>query len=758
MIKAFISHSSKQKEFAQQLVELLGRDRCIIDCYDFEAAYKTVDEVYKHIDNCSIFVLLISRESLDSEWVKEEIAAASKKMSPNQLDRFWPFIIDPQLTLEDIPKWLYKDQCFNIKLFASPFVLARDIQQKFRVLIWNENPSLKALQTAFVGRNAELGHFEEKIYSSRGHRLKALLISGRPGVGKDAFTRQCLLKLGKNLETEPYHVSLDVKSNIEDFILQLNLITLTYSSEELITHLAKRSPEGKAEMAVQMLNSLYETRSVILIDDNMSCVLPNRFVSDWLIDILEDKSLNNQLGLFIKAQITPNAYVESDYPEIAHINLQPLNRGDRKKLFYQLCRLYELTNMSEKDIDFFVDKLLQSPSQIFNAVSAIRNTNILQAKADVQRLVAHGDNTIKPLIDHFRANELHWHLMIILSKFEFVSFDVLEKIYTTEENELQAAISEMMVYGIVTTFGPSDMYLRLDHYICDYVKRNHLHLPADLESNVSGVVQDLLTTTDITEDTSLYLYKLKHQIIRGHSTPENYIFPSVVIKAVMEAYNLLDYNLVINICDKVLKDFHNYYKEVENELYYWLCLSLCRTAKENPSHADRFWSTVKHIDGAEHSFLEGFYFRNTEDYSRAEKNYKKALESAPTMSRAKRELVTALLAQGKYEDAEKLAQENYEKESDNTYHIYAFFRCLVKKRPIRETDRKTMQELLRAVRDSYFSKKEEFLLSMNLEFNIYVNHKSPTEVLKDLSEAQKLFPNSTNIQRIVKEYKRRQAI
>ena len=54
MIKVFISHSSAQKDFAQQLVELLGRDRCIIDCYDFESAYKTLDEIYSAIEESTV--------------------------------------------------------------------------------------------------------------------------------------------------------------------------------------------------------------------------------------------------------------------------------------------------------------------------------------------------------------------------------------------------------------------------------------------------------------------------------------------------------------------------------------------------------------------------------------------------------------------------------------------------------------------------------------------------------------------------------
>lgn len=73
MIKAFISHSSAQKQFVIRLVEKLGRDYCILDCYDFEPAYRTLDEIYKKIDDSTVFVLLLSKDSLQSDWVKKEI-------------------------------------------------------------------------------------------------------------------------------------------------------------------------------------------------------------------------------------------------------------------------------------------------------------------------------------------------------------------------------------------------------------------------------------------------------------------------------------------------------------------------------------------------------------------------------------------------------------------------------------------------------------------------------------------------------------
>lgn len=50
----FISHSSIQKPFVEKLVEQLGKDKCIVDKYDFEAANKTYDEIIRCLNSCTL--------------------------------------------------------------------------------------------------------------------------------------------------------------------------------------------------------------------------------------------------------------------------------------------------------------------------------------------------------------------------------------------------------------------------------------------------------------------------------------------------------------------------------------------------------------------------------------------------------------------------------------------------------------------------------------------------------------------------------
>ena len=457
MIKAFISHSSEQKQFVLDLVEILGRDYCIVDCYNFNSAYQTINEIYDKIDKSTVFVLLLSKASLSSEWVKEEIRYVREKLEPGCLERFWPFIIDENLSIEECPEWMKKDKCFNLKKFKSCKILAHDIEQKFRRIIWSKNPKRKQLETLMVGRNKDIDNFENIYQSARGMNLRALVISGRDGVGKDMFISKCLDKIGGyDAESTPFYINLGNKEGIENFIIQLNLITRTYDETQLMTVLGGNTSE-KTSFAANLVNELLNTNSVISINDDLSCVLPNRKLADWLIDLVEKSNIANKLGLFIKSHKILDSFSEIEHPFFGHINLSPLDSKDRLKLFYSLLRIYNLTDISEEDVKWFVGKLLLSPSQLVKAVEALSCKPLAFVKKDINTLISWGDMQINPMVEHFFQDEESKHILIILSKLDFVSYEILENIFEERIIEVMEKMDEMIDFGIVSVFGPQEL-------------------------------------------------------------------------------------------------------------------------------------------------------------------------------------------------------------------------------------------------------------------------------------------------------------
>lgn len=746
MIKAFISHSSCQKDFAKELVERLGRDFCIIDCYNFEPAFKTLNEIYKNIEESTVFVLLLSRDSLNSDWVDKEIKHAMRRMDAYGMNRFWPYIIDDSLEVDDCPKWMKDEECFNLRKFKSPYILARDIEQKFRKILWSKNSQRKRLDTLMVGRNDDIAKFEDKFQSFTGfNKLRSLIISGREGVGKDTFAKQCMQKVGYSPETEPYYISTNPNENVEDFILYLNIISRKYNDKQL-QYLLRKSPKEKSHVVVELLNELYNTRSVVFVNDDMTCVLQNRDIPQWLKDVLTDTELNNQLGLYIMSRKSPSSFLESKYPQIAHIQLMPLSRKDRIKLFINCMRAYELKGITEEDINFFVDQLLQSPQQILQVVEALSTKPKTLVKKDIKDLVQLGDKKIQPLLAHF-SDEEQRAILIILSKIDFISYEVLEGIFEERIKEVMETIDEMMEYGIVSAFGPSDQYFRLDHYIADYIRRCHMTLSKDLDLHMQEVIEDRIAKLNtITEDTSVYLYNLKQQILSGRSAADLFLIPSIVVGTIVDIYNKQNYGLVIQICDSVLSEMRNYYEDVVRELHYWLCLALCRLQQE------RFFEEVKFFEGADYNFLMGFYYRIKTKYSQAEVYFKNALCQSKSMQRVKRELVTALLAQNKYPEALDMAKDNYKNNPENSYQIYGYFRCLVKKHNPNRDDISKLNELMTAMKHNYSDKQDELYVAMNIEYQAYIKNVPYEDLYLVIHEAKQRYPNSPNVERAIHSY------
>ena len=752
-MKAFISHSHHQSSFAVELVELLGRDNCILDKYDFEPALKTLEEVYRGIDQSSIFVLLLSKEALyDSKWVQIEIEHARHNYNVKQLDLFLPYIIDEIIGIEDIPDWMSRDECFNLRRMQSPKMLAKDIEEKKRRLVWRNKPMIKARETAFVGRNEDIDAFQNIIYSEAAKKIRGLIVSGRAGVGKDFFTRHCLLQVGKQPEYEPYRISLTSKDSIELFIVELNTICRKYNDSETKAILSG-SIKDKADAAVALLNDLYDRGEVIFIEDDMSCVNPSRHLSEWLTDITTHPSLASHLGLFVLSRVSPITYLRVSNPEVAHIQLYPLDAQDRRKLFYKYAQSYGLDEISKEDVDFFINKLVYSPNQLLFAVDAIKNNGLKRAKQDVQALVSLGDQTVRPVLERFKEGEGR-NCLVILARFEFVSFDLLKELFADTYDEVEAAIGDMLVYGIVDVFGPGQEYIRLDHYISDYITRNKLSLPSDLELLLSDVLENrLVKSSEITEDVSLYLYNVRQSILKGKGNANDFLIPSVAVKAIIDLYNKSDWHGVIRVCDKVLVDQHNYYPDVAREIIYWQCLAFCRTKNEK-----RFFENVDKIDGADNAFLRGFFFRNKQLFYDAEKKYREALSREPKMQRAKRELVSVLLAQRKYPEALDLSRENYESNKDNTYHICAYFRCLIQKHPLTRDDIEILDQLIVEVEESYSQKKESLVAAMRLEYEWLVRHAGPDAMLKRITEFEKRFPESFDVKRVAEEYRYKQSL
>ena len=123
-MKAFLSHSSSDKEFVRAVATELGRQFCIIDEQTFSTGKEFKSSIEKGLNDSSLFVLFASRAALKSAWVDFELNEAWMLRLVNKLPTSLVYIIESSVTTRDLPEWLRRAL---VRRETSAKLVARDI-------------------------------------------------------------------------------------------------------------------------------------------------------------------------------------------------------------------------------------------------------------------------------------------------------------------------------------------------------------------------------------------------------------------------------------------------------------------------------------------------------------------------------------------------------------------------------------------------------------------------------------------------------
>ena len=84
----------------------------------------------------------------------------------------------------------------------------------------------------------------------------------------------------------------------------------------------------------------------------------------------------DSLKIFISSRVKPRSSELRAYPQIIHINLPSFTKEERKRLFVNYCRYYKV-ELSNEDVEWFVNRLQSSPQQLEHAVREIKSKNAI---------------------------------------------------------------------------------------------------------------------------------------------------------------------------------------------------------------------------------------------------------------------------------------------------------------------------------------------------------------------------------------------
>lgn len=322
-MRAFISHSSKDKNFVDRLASELGRLYCVYDSFSFETGIEFKESIRRGFDNSNIFVLLASQNSLSSVWVNFEIEEAEYRLIQGALNQSLVYLIDDKTTVADIPKWLTKSK---VTYQTVPQVIARDVKYHLTNLLQNKQRSF------FIGRTKQAEELESKLLPVDGSNPpKVVFVSGLSGIGRRSFiynTVPRLLQFHKFVEFR-----IQEGDNLQDLAIRIADRVELYSSFDdfklLASEIQSLSDEKACKRIISNLQKIEANGEAPIFYDEGGMLDRDGLVQPFIRDLIQICSEDPSLYLFFVLNRRPSY---TSYPSFPVINIPSLEPRETKRL------------------------------------------------------------------------------------------------------------------------------------------------------------------------------------------------------------------------------------------------------------------------------------------------------------------------------------------------------------------------------------------------------------------------------------------
>lgn len=671
MIKCFLSHSSRDKDsYVRPVAARIRKEVRVLDEETFEDGMITAEEISRHLDESSIFVIFISEPALESRWVKDELAYAKHLFDSDKIKRIYPIIIDQRIRHDDtrIPDWMRES--LNIQPILSPSTAARKINARLLELSWNTHPRLRERKEIFVGRNDLIEQIEERLDDFTRESPIAIIASGLPAIGRKTLLQKALKKA--NLVRDSYDfptVVLSQLDSIEDFLLKINDLGMVALD---LPKLSLETIEQKVSLVKEISIKIADEGERLIIEDHGVIIQSNGELVDWFSETLKALSSTAHLTFCIASQFRPRPSLNRTLPLSFAVAVKELDLSERNGLLGRYSRFNSIS-LTREELSFFSDLLTGFPEQVLFTVDLINESGILEAKKQSHTIQQYSSDKAQIILEKYKDRKKELDLIYLLSRFEFISYEVLFDIVS--EAEYSPALYSLISASICERIGAGSDYVRVNEVVRDYVSRSRFGVPSEFEESIRRHVNRFVENyTDDNQDISDYLFSAQEALRSGGKIPDEMIIPSVFIKTIKRIYDEeRNYSDAVNLAERVLLRERYLHSSTVNHVRFIKCQALARL------RSSKFFDEVRKIPDPDRSFLFGFYYRLTGNYSKAEENL------LPLINNEKRrrdprvigELVLVYMQTEEYERAYHLAKENYENRPSNPINANNYFTCLI---------------------------------------------------------------------------------
>lgn len=263
LLRAFLSHSSVDKPFVDDVFNDLGPTLAELDAATFEPAKFTHQVILNAFDRCSLFVLFASRNSLRSNWVVGEISEALKRLSDRRLKRILVFCADKS-AFNMVNPGLKQHNIVRVE--KTPAICARQIRG-----ILSEMKAEAGKPNVFISRDENLADLKRLVIDPD-KNFRTLVVSGFERLGRRALISRFCMDVYGSFTPPSRSIMIDTTTSPDDVYRQLlGLQHVTLDREDLLAKIKRFSSAPLAQKTDYLsseIRAIYAQREFVqFLDD-----------------------------------------------------------------------------------------------------------------------------------------------------------------------------------------------------------------------------------------------------------------------------------------------------------------------------------------------------------------------------------------------------------------------------------------------------------------------------------------------------------
>lgn len=449
-MKAFLAHSSEDKNYVDIVAKRLGRARVIYYPVSFDPGYDLRQLIREGLDKSTVFIFFVSKSSLESTWVKFEITEAEWRKIHDQISGALSIIIDDKINVSDLPPWM---QRYRVQTIAQPQVAFYAIQS----YLIQQADSL--YETVFIGRESDLTNFAKLLIPGMEDPVpRILVLTGLEGIGRKTFARRAL-KDYLSLSVGPVYI-IEETDTSERLYLQLMSQATGFTNRARVAEAIKtfRDMSGteKGEEIARLVAVINKYNQVpILIDKGPESTFLDKSIGlykeEWLNILKGMKKYEDSYLLLIQPRLPYLSGMDqykSEISKLAVYRLGPLSNDAIEFILREGARRLNITVSSEqiKEIVPYINGYPPAAKFALVFIQRYGADVLIAKKATLNSFLA---RQFESLLIKLELSKKEKSILKILESVSTLPLDAIDVLINSSPNETSQLITHLIDLSLV---------------------------------------------------------------------------------------------------------------------------------------------------------------------------------------------------------------------------------------------------------------------------------------------------------------------